>query len=155
VSVPVRKSAKQKTLEGNRSRKDISEEPVISFDAPPIPEDLNEPAKAYWRKIAPYLIKTRQLHIVSADTFKELCDIKSRLDDVNRMIDEGNRSLLQAVMIYDNREGREIEMFKESALSDLKRKFSRLFLEYCKQFHLTPHTMKGAYDFRDEEEHLI
>jgi hypothetical protein len=41
---------------------------------------------------------------------------------------------------------------KESALSDLKRKYSQRFLDYCKQFYLTPLSNRGNFGLDEEAE---
>jgi len=151
------KTAKEKKLKGNPSKRVIKEEYSLSCSDPFCPDDLNDLAKSYWYKISPYLIKTKQLHTLSEDTFNELCDIYSRLKDINHAIDETNRSLLQIDDKWDNKTGTESQSFRESALSDIKRKYSKQFLEYSKQFHLTPESMKGYYNFDDDnkEKELI
>ena len=168
-----RKPETKKKFEGNRGKKKITNEVALSYSIPKCPADLNDTAKVYWKKIAPYLIKTKQLHILSEDTFAELCDLHSRLKDINKMIDlglqqecqhckgimtiNGNRSLLQVDDKWDNKNSEETRSFRESALSDIKRKYSKQFLEYSKQFHLTPESMKGFYNFdkEDDKDELI
>lgn len=125
------------------------------------PHNLNQIAGAYWDKIAPTLIERGHLNVLSEDAFAELCDLHSRLVDIRTMIDAGtvqkckkcgdtitipgNRSLLQLDDKWDNKSGTESQSFKESALSDLKRKYSQRFLEYCKQFYLTPLSNRGDF----------
>jgi len=152
-----RKPETKKKFEGNRGKKKITNEVALSYKVPKCPADLNDTAKVYWKKIAPYLIETKQLHVLSEDTFKELCDIYSRLNDINHAIDETNRSLLQIDDKWDNKNAVETKSFRESALSDIKRKYSKQFLEYSKQFHLTPESMKGFYNFdkEDDKDELI
>jgi hypothetical protein len=116
------------------------------------PHGLNDDAAEYWDKISPTLIARGHLNVLSEDAFAELCDIHSRLKDVNRAIDETNRSLLQVDDKWDNKNGIETQSFKESALSDLKRKYSRLFLDYQKQFYLTPLSNRGSFGLPDQEE---
>jgi len=132
------------------------------------PDSLNPVASAYWDKLAPTLIKRGHLNILSEDAFAELCDLHSRLVDIRMMIDAGvavqcekcgteitmpgNRSLLQLDDKWDNREGTETKSFKESALSDLKRKYSQRFLDYCKQFYLTPAANRGNFGLEEAPE---
>lgn len=116
------------------------------------PHGLNVIASAYWDKIAPTLMQRGHLNILSEDAFAELCDIHSRLVGINRAIDETNQSLLQLDDKWDNRSGTETQTMKESALSDLKRKYSQRFLEYCKEFYLTPKVNRGNYALEDEKE---
>jgi len=122
--------------------------------SPPIncPQMLNEIAASYWRKIAPTVIERGHLNVLSEDAFAELCDLYSRLRDINSAIDETNRSLLQIDDKWDSKEGVETRSFKESALSDIKRKYSKLFLDYQKQFYLTPLSNRGVFGFTDKEE---
>jgi len=115
------------------------------------PQWLNEIAGEYWDKVSPTCIKRGHLNILSEDSFAELCDIYSRLVEVNKAIDETNRSLLQIVDTWDNKAGTETQQFKESALSDLKRKYSKLFLDYQKQFYLTPQSNRGNFGLENEE----
>jgi hypothetical protein len=132
------------------------------------PHGLNEIAAAYWDKIAPTIIARGHLNVLSEDAFAELCDLHSRLTDINAMINlgitqqcngcgtviqiPGNRSLLQVDDKWDNKQGIESQSFKESALSDLKRKYSRQFLDYCKSFYLTPLSNRGNFDLGDKKE---
>lgn len=118
------------------------------------PHWLNATAASYWDKVAPTVIERGHLNILSEDAFAELCDIYSRLVEVNRAIDETNRSLLQVVDVWNNKSGTEEQQLKESALSDLKRKYSKLFLDYQKQFYLTPGSNRGDFGLenRDKEE---
>jgi hypothetical protein len=132
------------------------------------PDNLNPIASAYWDKVAPILVKRGHLNILSEDSFAELCDLHSRVVDIRRMIDAGtvikcekckteveipgNRSLLQLDDKWSVNDGTQTQTFKESALSDLKRKYSARFLEYCKQFYLTPAANRGNFGLEDEEE---
>lgn len=116
-----------------------------------IPEGLNEIALAYWIKISPTVIKRGHLNVLSEDAFTELCDLYSRLRDINKAIDETNRSLLQIDDKWDTKNGTETQSFKESALSDLKRKYSKLFLDYQKQFYLTPLSNRGNFGLKEAE----
>ena len=115
---------------------------TVSIDRP---NGLNEIASSYWDKLAPTVIARGHLNVLSEDAFAELCDLHSRLKDVNKAIDETNLSLLQIDDKWDNKNCVETQSFKESALSDLKRKYSRLLLDYCKQFYLTPLSNRGDF----------
>jgi phage terminase small subunit len=131
------------------------------------PGSLNPIASAYWDKIAPTLEARGHLNILSEDAFAELCDLHSRLVDIRMMIDAGtsqeckkchseiiipgNRSLLQIDDKWSVKDGAETQTFKESALSDLKRKYSKQFLDYCKAFYLTPLSNRGNFGLEDEE----
>ena len=64
----------------------------------------------------------------------------------------GNRSLLQIDDKWSIKDGIETACFKESALSDLKRKYSRQFLDYSKQFYLTPLSNRGNFGLDNGEE---
>jgi hypothetical protein len=46
-------------------------------------------------------------------------------------------------------DGTQTQTFKESALSDLKRKYSKLFLDYQKQFYLTPVSNRGNFGLEE------
>ena len=65
----------------------------------------------------------------------------------------GNRSLLQIDDKWSANDNSETRTFKESALSDLKRKYSKQYLDYCKQFYLTPMSNRGNFglDNGDDE----
>lgn len=132
------------------------------------PSDLNPIASAYWDKVAPILVKRGHLNVLSEDAFAELCDLHSRVIDIRKMIDQGteqqcqecgaeivipgNRSLLQIDDKWSIKDGVETACFKESALSDLKRKYSARFLDYCKAFYLTPLSNRGNFGLDDEKE---
>lgn len=132
------------------------------------PQYLNEVAAAYWDKIAPTVEERGHLNVLSEDAFAELCDLHSRLMDINMMINNGtvqrcegcgfeiaipgNRSLLQIDDKWSVKDGAETACFKESALSDLKRKYSKQFLDYCKAFYLTPLSNRGNFGLDSEEE---
>lgn len=131
------------------------------------PQWLNPQAAAYWDKVAPTVQARGHLNVLSEDAFAELCDLHSRLTDINSMINNGttqecqacgatvttpgNRSLLQIDDKWSIKDGMETACFKESALSDLKRKYSRQFLDYCKQFYLTPLSNRGNFGLEDIE----
>jgi len=116
------------------------------------PDHLNEIASDYWDKIAPTVMERGHLNVLSEDAFAELCDLYSRLRDINKAINETNRSLLQVEDKWDNKNGVESQAFKESALSDIKRKYSKLFLDYQKQFYLIPLPNRGNFGLDSEEE---
>jgi phage terminase small subunit len=115
------------------------------------PEYLNELATEYWNKVAPTVVARGHLNVLSEDAFAELCDLYSRLRDVNKAIDETNRSLLQIDDKWDNKTGVETQSFKESALSDIKRKYSKLFLDYRKQFYMDPKENRGNFGIQEDE----
>jgi phage terminase small subunit len=115
------------------------------------PSYLDGYAAAYWDKVAPVLVKRGHLNILSEDAFAELCDCAMRLRDINAAINETNRSLLQIDDKWDNKAGVESQSFKESALSDIKRKYSNLLLVYCKQFYLTPLSNRGNFGMVEDE----
>lgn len=153
-------------FETGEKGKGVNSEP----SQPPLiekPAGMNEIAATYWDKIAPTVIQRCHLNVLSVDSFAELCDIYSRLTDINTMINlgmthicdkcgqeshiHGNRSLLQVDDKWDNKGGTETQSFKESALSDLKRKYSKLFLDYQKQFYLTPQSNRGNFGLPEEK----
>lgn len=119
---------------------------------PICPSYLNEVAAEYWEKIAPTVIERGHLNVLSEDAFAELCDLYSRLRDTNRAIDETNRSLLQVDDAWDNKRGIETQSFKESALSKNKRLYSKLFLDYQKQFYLIPFSNRGNFGLDNKED---
>jgi phage terminase small subunit len=157
------RSAPKDKRNGNKS-------PSVKPPSSPVncPQGLNEIAAAYWNKIAPTVMERGHLNVLSEDAFAELCDLHSRLSDINTMINmgviqkcggcgkeiiiPGNRSLLQLDDKWDNKAGTETQSFKESALSDLKRKYSKQFLDYCKSFYLTPLSNRGNFGLNNEEE---
>jgi hypothetical protein len=67
------------------------------------------------------------------------------------MVILGNRSLLQLDDKWNVNDGVQTQTFKESALSDLKRKYSNLLLVYCKQFYLTPLSNRGNFGMVEDE----
>jgi phage terminase small subunit len=150
----------KKAAENAKKKKPISKKVAIGTIHINRPKGLNEIATDYWDKVAPTVISRGHLNVLSEDAFAELCDIYSRLQDVNGAINETNRSLLQIDDKWDNKGGVETQSFKESALSDLKRKYSRLLLDYCKQFYLTPLSNRGDFGLnvvekRNEMEDLL
>jgi phage terminase small subunit len=146
-----RKSSKEKKLKGNPGCRSVKKEPSLCFDAPDCPAKLNDGAKVYWSRYSPYLVKTKQLNILSADLFAEYCNVMSAIDDIELSIQECCKSRLQVNSIMDSA-GRERIEYKEAALSQMNRQYKRLALDYGKQFHLTPESMKGYYNFDDDEE---
>lgn len=146
-----RKPAKEKKLRGNPGKQSIRKEPSLCFDAPDCPAKLNDGAKVYWSRYSPYLVKTKQLNVLSADLFAEYCNVMSAIDDIELSIQECCKSRLQVNSIMDSA-GRERIEYKEAALSQMNRQYKRLALDYGKQFHLTPESMKGYYNFDDDEE---
>ena len=154
---------KQKT---GKKKPPTGSSPLIPSDITK-PDSLNPVASAYWDKLAPLLIKRGHLNILSEDAFAELCDLHSRLVDIRAMIDAGtalecpkckaeiitpgNRSLLQLDDKWSANDNSQTQTFKESALSDLKRKYSQRFLDYCKQFYLTPAANRGNFGLEEDE----
>lgn len=116
------------------------------------PSYLNETAAEYWAKLAPTVIERGHLNVLSEDAFAEMCDLFSRLRDINAAINETNRSLLQIDDSWDNKKGIETQSFKESALSKNKRLYSKLFLDYQKQFYLIPFSNRGNFGLEDKED---
>lgn len=117
------------------------------------PRGLNGTAAEFWDKVAPTVISRGHLNVLSEDAFAELCDLYSRLRNINRAIDEARQPAPEgmpqpgeAAGLCD-RSGLEA---KESALSDLKRKYSKQFLEYCKEFYLTPRVNRGNFGLNDD-----
>ena len=131
------------------------------------PQYLNAIAAGFWDKVAPTVIARGHLNVLSEDAFAELCDIFSRLQDINTMINmgltyqcdacgkeshiHGNRSLLQVDDKWSANDNSETKTFKESAISDLKRKYSKQYLDYCKAFYLTPLSNRGNFGLPEEE----
>lgn len=116
------------------------------------PDYLDEIAAAFWDRLAPTLIKRGHLNVLSEDAFAEGCDIYSQLRKINMALKETGFGLLQIDDKWDNVEGTETKSFKESALSDLKRKYTAKFLDFCKAFYLTPAANRGNFDLPDEDE---
>jgi phage terminase small subunit len=136
-------------------KKPPSEKSAINPQSPSkiiCPAYLNEVAAEYWEKIAPTVIERGHLNVLSEDAFAELCDLYSRLRNTNKAIDETNRSLLQIDDAWDNKRGIETQSFKESALSKNKRLYSKLFLDYQKQFYLIPFSNRGNFGLEDKED---
>lgn len=114
-------------------------------------------AAKFWDKVAPTVISRGHLNVLSEDAFAELCDLYSRLKDINKAIDEAKQPPAEGeekkpgsdtVGLCDTKPGSEA---KESALSDLKRKYSKQFMDYCKEFYLTPKTNRGDFRLGDNE----
>jgi hypothetical protein len=158
------RSAPEKTVSGNKTStlKIPSSVKIIR------PGHLNEIAAAYWDKIAPTVEARGHLNILSEDAFAELCDLHSRLRDINTMINlgtdqkcsscgetvniPGNRSLLQIDDKWSAKDSIETQTFKESALSDLKRKYSKLFLDYQNRFYLIPLANRGNFGLDNKDD---
>ena len=111
------------------------------------PQGLNAVAGEYWDRIAPTVQARGHLNVLSQEAFVELCDLHSRLTDINGIMNGGENTLFQR----DDKKA-----LKESVLSDLKRKYSKQFLDYCKAFYLTPLSNQGNFGLpeekKDEEE---
>lgn len=116
------------------------------------PAGLNGTAAEFWDRVAPTVISRGHLNVLCEDAFAELCDLYSRLKDINKAIDEARRPPIEAqpgsdtAGLCDTKGGDT----KESALSDLKRKYSKQFLEYCKEFYLTPRSSRGNFGLNDD-----
>lgn len=108
------------------------------------PMHLNGEAAEYWDKVAPILIKRGHLNAISEDIFVELCDLVCKLRDINKTINETREA--QTLIQDDDR-----KQSKESALSDIKRKYSKLLLDYSRQFYLTPLSNRGNFGMPEEE----
>jgi len=137
-----------------RSAPDLQNESAALWDPSETlcrPPGLNGTAAAFWDKVAPTVISRGHLNVLSEDAFAELCDLYSRLKDINKAIDEARRPPIEmqpgsyTAGLCDTRGGDT----KESALSDLKRKYSKQFLDYCKEFYLTPRVNRGNFGLSD------
>ena len=119
------------------------------------PAGLNGKAAEFWDKVAPTVISRGHLNVLSEDSFAELCDLYSRLNDLNRAIDEASikASAYDKTQVVSFAAGLCKQDYKrgtvESALSELKRQYSKQFLEYCKEFYLTPKANRGNYQLSD------
>jgi hypothetical protein len=103
-------------------------------------------AKAYWKKLAPILMQRGHLNILSEDAFAELCDLHSRLKEINRQLDLADDFQLTE---SDERRGEH-----ESAISAVKRNYSMRFMDYCKQFYLTPFSVRGQFGIEKPKENI-
>ncbi len=116
------------------------------------PAGLNGKAAEFWDKVGPTVISRGHLNVLSEHAFAELCDLYSRLSDINQAIAKeseqpgakGATSSTAALTKYVHGRGT-----KESALSELKRQYSKQLLEYCKEFYLTPKSNRGNYQLGD------
>lgn len=99
-------------------------------------DKLSKAAMKYWDRLSPVVIARGHLNVLSADAFAELCDLYSKLDEINDTINNNRNSLFQK-----NEKGE----IKESVLSDLKRKYGKQLLDYCKVFYLTPLSNRGDF----------
>jgi phage terminase small subunit len=129
------------------------------------PDWLNPVAAAYWDLVAPTAMSRGHLNILSRDSFAELCDVYSKLMDINKIINHGKSDSLapivmpimktmsgeDAVVISSVLFQKEENSIKESVLSDLKRKYSRQYLDYCKAFYMTPMSNRGNFGLKDLE----
>jgi phage terminase small subunit len=146
----------QRSVSGNKVKNGVKTIPKTPSN-PPLaakvirPSHLNEIAADYWDKIAPTVESRGHLNVLSEDAFAEMCNIYSQLVGINKAIDETNRSLLQLEEKWDNKNKVQIQSNKESALSDIKRKYSKLFLDYQKQFYLIPLSNRGNFGLDDKE----
>jgi len=107
------------------------------------PRRLNEMAAAFWDKVSPTVISRGHLNVLCEDAFAELCDLHSRLVDINRAIDNERAPKDEGKSL--------IHEGNESAFSDLKRKYSKQFLDYCKEFYLTPRVNRGNFGLKENE----
>jgi phage terminase small subunit len=112
------------------------------------PRGLNGTAAEFWDKVAPTVISRGHLNVLSEDAFAELCDLYSRLKDINKAIDgsitqtDDSKPVSDTASLCENKPGSDA---KESVLSDLKRKYSKQFLDYCREFYLTPRVNRGNF----------
>lgn len=146
-------SAKQKKLTGNRSKKAIRQEASLAYAIPRIPRGMNHGARRHWEKWAPHCVAAKTLNPITEEAFGHMCDIMSRLEAIRRALDEVNASMLQERNMVDSA-GREVNECKESAYSMMYRQYSKLFLDYAKQFHLTPSSSRGVFNFDSDGDEL-
>ena len=131
------------------------------------PPGLNSTAAEFWEKVAPTVITRGHLNVLSEDAFAELCDLYSRLREINGAIDQAKRSAVamaesaspsgeggpmpaaEAAGLCEMKPGSDS---RESALSDLKRKYSKQFLDYCREFYLTPRVNRGNFGLSEGDD---
>lgn len=155
-------NAKQKYCPGGKCKKNYENSlrsfPELKGQQEPLldpsetimrPTRLNAAAAAVWDRLYPEVISIGILNIQTEDMFAELCDLHSRLIDINRELDKARipapesqdlSSVKSSGGLYETSEG---GVVKESALSDLKRKYSKQILDYWKEFRLTPKSNPG------------
>ena len=121
------------------------------------PARLSGTAAEFWDKVAPTVISRGHLNVLCEDTFAELCDLHSRLLDINQAIDDeavksqvGSTtkpvSCVSGLFKFVSGKGT-----RESVLSELKRQYSKQLLEYCKEFYLTPKANRGNYQLNESD----
>lgn len=114
------------------------------------PDNLNPIASAYWDKVAPILIQRGHLNIISEELFIQLCEIYSLLVAMREDTKGESSTLVEEVIIWDNRTGQELESSKESQLSKNIRNYTKLFADLCDKFYLTPKSNRGDFGLEDE-----
>lgn len=113
------------------------------------PDTLNPVASACWDYAAPILIERGHLNVLSEDIFAELCDLYSKLKSINKILhDERAPAKVdtlggQGYMKFWLSTSTKRDIPPQSPFSNLKRKYLKLFLLYCKEFYLTSLSVEG------------
>ena len=109
-----------------------------------------------WDRVGPELIGKGYLNVLSQDPFAELCDLYSKVVEINMAIHEATAAAVAsssnapkpAAGLYRFVAGRGT---KESALSEIKRQYTKQLLEYFKAFGMTPKSNPRNFQPSDGE----
>lgn len=131
------KPTKLKVLEGNRGRRDLSNEPEspeLTKKTKP-PDYLDDIAKEKWKYYLDKFDKTGIITQLDYDAFAFLCHIISSIINLTKRI--SRNGYMQSIE-RTNDEGEKYYERKESADSSALRQYYGHFRMYAKEFGLTP-----------------
>jgi len=143
-------SSEDKARRGNPGKRPLPAEhevPIASLRCPP---GLSKLEKKYWKIWAPPLSEIGKLTVMTVPSFLVLLKMKSRLEEVNRFLDENNRSLLQETKFVDQ-SGQEHSSFRESAYSKLSRDLTVAVYRLEKSWGLTADSMAGLFKAKPKQ----
>jgi phage terminase small subunit len=113
-----KKSAIEKKMEGNRSRRPICDDPeILAITDTTPPEGMDEQQIKYWKQYAPYMIKNRFLTELNITDLISLCNYEVQRENVRSYLSDSCKSLLQEKKNYH---GDTVDLV-ESAYSKLSR----------------------------------
>jgi P27 family predicted phage terminase small subunit len=141
-----------KIIEGNRGKRPLPEnEPKPVPKAPKCPSDIDPGAKRVWKRLAPMLERIGLLTEADGDVFACLCQVRSRLEHINRRMRKANTAIRkyqksgQAEKLNDaNKE--------QAFLMKEERLYAAQFRLVASDFGLTPRGRAGLSIKSDDDD---
>jgi P27 family predicted phage terminase small subunit len=140
------KPTKLKVLEGNPGKRPLpTNEPEPKIAMPDMPDDLDADAQKVWNTLGPKLLRIGLLTDADGDAFAILCQIRSRLTQIHRIMHptDGTQPALVQMKVTVDGSGQEHTELKPSPYTTMERLYYQLFRQYAAEFGLSPRGRVG------------